>query len=111
VKCDFSTRVGALPRHKDLPPFVRVAADVAYLANRHRYAPGLSPLSARLRRRNRAVPSWERVPIYVYRLISNFFVLIDALMLVWYICYELRSRAGVMRGSEIGVEARVGVLH
>jgi hypothetical protein len=41
----------------------------------------------------------------------NFFVSIDTLMLVWYIRYELRSRAGVMRGSEIGVEARVGVLH
>jgi hypothetical protein len=31
-------------------------------------------------------------------------------MLVWYIYYELRSIAVVMRGSEIGVEARVGVL-
>ena len=50
-------------------------------------------------------------PIYVYRLISNSFVSIDTLMLVWYICYEFRSRAAVMRGLEIGVEARLGVLH
>ena len=71
----------------------------------------VQPLVGEATQRNRAVPSWERVPNYLYRLISNLFVSIDTPMLVWYICYEFRSRAVVMRGSEIGVEARVGVLH